>query len=109
LYSTHRPRWAAIIGDNPASDPVVANGFVYVSSYGGKLFAFDATAGNPRWAAVVTSGSASDPAMANGIVYISSRKGELHAFDAFTGKLRWAVSTNGGSVYFLLTVAYGIV
>jgi outer membrane protein assembly factor BamB len=47
--------------------------------------------------------------VANGIVYISSRKGELHAFDAFTGKLRWAVSTNGGSVYFLLTVAYGIV
>ena len=87
----------------------MANGFVYVSSYSGKLFAFDATAGNPRWAAVVSSGSASDPAMANGIVYISSRKGELHAFDAFTGKLRWAVSTNGGSVYFLLTVAYGIV
>jgi outer membrane protein assembly factor BamB len=57
----------------------VANGFVYVSSYGGKLFAFDATAGNPRWAAVVSSGSASDPAMANGIVYISSRKGELQA------------------------------
>jgi len=75
-----------MVGNSTDSSPAVANGFVYVGSQDGKLYAFDAaTGGQPKWSAFASSapkkqGIDSSPAVANGFVYIGSQDGRLYAF-----------------------------
>jgi outer membrane protein assembly factor BamB len=87
--------WSAPIGST-GSDPVVANGVLYVASDPSgplsKLFAFDAagagcagspTTCSPLWTADVGNDTMGDsPAVANGFVYIGGSDGTLYVFDA---------------------------
>ena len=96
---TCTPLWTAATGALTFSSPVVANGVVYVGSYDGKLYAFDAAGGaancagtapnrtcTPLWTATVgPNGVYSSPAVANGVVYIGSQNAKLYAFDAAGG------------------------
>jgi hypothetical protein len=81
------PLWTAATGSS-ASAPVVANGFVYVSSSTG-LSVFDAsgvtgcsgapTVCTPLWTAATPS-AASMPAVSGGVVYVSADR--VYGFDA---------------------------
>ena len=83
------------IGGNDFSSPAVSGGLVYVGSYDGRLYAFDAATGKTRWIsdpyrAVASSGSVdSTPAVVNGVAYVCLQDRKLHAFDADTGISRW--------------------
>jgi outer membrane protein assembly factor BamB len=77
--------WTASIGSQITtitSSPAVANGVVYVGSYGQtrQLYAFDATTGAKLWSAAIGSLVDSCPAVANGAVYIGSDNHKLYAF-----------------------------
>jgi outer membrane protein assembly factor BamB len=89
------PLWTAATTNSPTySAPAVANGTVYVGSWGSKLYAFDAggsvncstgAAGKmctPLWTAATPSSIGGTPAVANGVVYTVSGDGTLSAFDA---------------------------
>lgn len=89
------PLWTAATSDSPTySAPAVANGTVYVGSWGAKLYAFDAAGSAhcsvtatrkiciPLWTAATPSGIRGTPAVANGVAYTVSADGTLSAFDA---------------------------
>jgi serine/threonine protein kinase len=83
------------IGGNDFSSPVVSGGLVYVGSFDGRLYAFDAVTGKMRWisnpySAIGSPGSVdSTPAVVNGVVYVCLQDSKLHAFAADTGTSRW--------------------
>ncbi|NHX37175.1 PQQ-binding-like beta-propeller repeat protein, partial [Halolamina sp. R1-12] len=101
--------WNTSTGDNVLSSPTLANGTVYVGSYDGSLYAFDADTGTQKWS-TATGGSIyqSSPTVANGTVYLGSYDGSLYAFDADTGTQKWSAAT-GDSISGSPTVANGTV
>ena len=75
-------------GGSIFSSPVVANGVIYVGSFDGLLYAFNAAScGKPSCSPLWTSTPTGDrifstPAVANGVVYIGSFDHKLYAFNA---------------------------
>jgi outer membrane protein assembly factor BamB len=76
------------------SSPTVANGVVYVGSYG-DVYAFNATTGAQLWMKA-TVGSGDTPAVVNGVVYVGDHSGNVYAFNATTGAQLWMNTTVGG-------------
>lgn len=81
--------WVGIMGDLvDFSSPAVVNGVVYIGSFDGKLYAFDAngcaplTSCQPLWSGATANDITSSPAVANGVVYIGSADRKLYAFPA---------------------------
>ncbi len=81
--------WVGILGDLvDFSSPAVVNGVVYVGSFDGKLYAFNAdgcapqTSCQPLWTGATGNDITSSPAVANGVVYIGSADRRLYAFPA---------------------------
>src|SRR5258708_2422585 len=79
----------AILGDLvDFSSPRVVNGVVYVGSFDGKLYAFNAngcapqTSCQPLWTGATGNDITPSPAVANGVVYIGSADHRLYAFPA---------------------------
>jgi outer membrane protein assembly factor BamB len=97
--------------------PAIADGTVYIGSYDGKFYAFNAQTGALKWK-FATDGERrfeakglhgmqpkdqtiadpfdiflSSPVVANGVVYFGSGDGNLYALDSATGHLRWKFKT----------------
>ncbi len=80
--------------DGPVrSSPTVVDGWLYVGSSDGHMYALDGTTGSLRWRANVSSPVNSSPAVAGGLVVFGSRDGTFHAYDARSGRNRWTFDT----------------
>jgi outer membrane protein assembly factor BamB len=85
-----------------ASYPVIAGGRVFVTtsasggSYGGWLYALDASSGKVLWGPVPLSGTYYDFPLAfgDGRVFVNDFDGTVRAFNAKTGAQKWATPTN---------------
>lgn len=99
-----------------ATQPVVADGVVYVAARTGKVYALDAATGARRWTfdthlnAVKCGGEpgqknyycsfTTEPAVwavENGVVY-GTIQNEIYALDAASGSTRWAISLDAGQM-----------
>ena len=81
--------WQGQMGDLvDFSSPAVVNGIVYVGSFDGKLYAFNAngcapaTVCQPLWSGATGNDITSSPAVTNGTVFIGSADHKLYAFAA---------------------------
>jgi len=80
--------WQGLMGDLvDFSSPAVVDGVVYVGSFDGSLYAFDANGCgqdfcDPLWSGQTGNDITSSPAVANGVAYIGSADRHLYAFDA---------------------------
>src|SRR5215469_531643 len=82
--------WEGLLGEIvDTSSPAIVNGVVYVGSFDGNLYAFNANGCgfefcSPLWVGVMDSQFAtlSSPAVVNGVVYIGSEDHKLYAFAA---------------------------
>jgi len=81
--------WQGQMGDLvDHSSPAIVNGVVYVGSFDGKLYAFNAngcapqTLCQPLWSGATGNDITSSPAVANGNVFIGSADHKLYAFAA---------------------------
>jgi outer membrane protein assembly factor BamB len=74
------------------ASPVVTDGFVFIPSYDGKLYAIDEYTGSLIWSFATGSSIVATPAVGNGIVYLSSKDFTLYALDENTGSVIWRIS-----------------
>jgi outer membrane protein assembly factor BamB len=78
-------QWSTLLTNVADSSPLIANGIVYVNSFGGYppkggLYALDASTGAILWRAPISTYDLASPAVADGIVFIGSTDGYLYAF-----------------------------
>jgi outer membrane protein assembly factor BamB/serine/threonine protein kinase len=101
--------WKDNTGGGIGSAPTVANGIVYISSSGGKMYAINAGTGEVLWNKPIGSydfGNA--PTVANGVVYMGGFDHLLYALDSETGATLWTAPT-GGRIGSSPTLANGVI
>jgi len=84
--------WSYTTGGVVYASPVVADGFVFIPSYDGKLYALVEYTGSLIWSFTTGSNIVATPAVGNGIVYLSSKDFTVYALDENTGSMLWRIS-----------------
>jgi len=84
--------WSYPTGGVVYASPVVADGFVFIPSYDGKLYALDEYTGSLIWSFGTGSNIVATPAVGNGIVYLASKDFTVYALDENTGSVIWRIS-----------------
>jgi outer membrane protein assembly factor BamB len=81
--------WTYTTGNNVYPSPVVADGYVFIPSYDGTLYALDEYSGSLLWSFFTGGNIIGTPAVANSIVYVSSKNGYVYALNEQTGGVIW--------------------
>ena len=84
--------WSYTTGGIVYASPIVSDGFVFIPSYDGKLYALDEYTGSLIWSFTTGSNIVATPAVGNGIVYLSSKDFTVYALDENTGSVLWRIS-----------------
>jgi len=105
--TTNQTLWSTAIGSWP-EDLAVADGRVFVESYGGEIYALNDSSGKIIWGFTTEGVLSGSPAFAGGIVYLGSADYNIYALNEGTGKLIWNYTT-GGTVYSSPAVVGGVV
>ena len=84
--------WNYTTGGIVYASPVVTDGYVFVPSYDGKLYAIDEYSGSLIWTFTTGSNIVATPAVGNGIVYLASKDFTVYALDENTGSMLWRIS-----------------
>lgn len=84
--------WSYTTGGIVYASPIVADGFVFIPSYDGKLYALDEYTGSLIWSFATGSNIVATPAVGNGIVYLSSKDFTVYALDENSGAMLWRIS-----------------
>ena len=84
--------WSYTTGGIVYASPIVSDGFVFIPSYDGKLYALDEYTGSLIWSFTTGSNIVATPAVGNGIVYLSSKDFTVYALDENTGSMLWRIS-----------------
>lgn len=88
--------WSVDLRESPGGAPVVADGVVYVGTYGYRFYAVDATSGEVRWERFVgTRIVRSAPVYDDGTVYTGTSGPSVLALDAETGDEVWRHGESG--------------
>jgi outer membrane protein assembly factor BamB len=83
--------WSYTTGGVLYASPVVADGFVFTTSYDGKVYAFDEYTGSLIWSFNTGANIVATPAVGNGIVFVASTNTYVYALDENTGSVHWRV------------------
>jgi outer membrane protein assembly factor BamB len=91
------PRWAYRTGGDIKATAALAGDRVFITSWDGSLYAFDAGRGDVLWKAAATKRSMSSPTVSSvlGLVYFGSHDGIIRAVDIESGAVRWQHQTAG--------------
>jgi outer membrane protein assembly factor BamB len=90
--------WNYTIDISPSStspSPVVADGFLYVSSFDNNIYCLDAARGTEVWTFETEYIAGSSPAVGDGYVYAGSGDGNVYCLDASKGTQIWNFSIRG--------------
>lgn len=104
-------RWQKTIGPSESS-PVVADGYVYVADWTGRVWSFVATSGKLHWVRKVGSQIKGAPTLSGNRLYVGDYGGRLYALDLRTGKTIWRAYSQArlggrGNFYSSAAAAYG--
>ena len=90
-------RWAGVVGDGPASAPIVGQGIVYAAS-GGNITALNAANGALVWSHPSCSADRTAQAALGAFgLFVGDGGGDLAAYDPLTGA-QWWCRDKGGSI-----------
>jgi outer membrane protein assembly factor BamB len=84
--------WSYATGAVVYASPIVVDGYVFIPSYDGKLYALDEYTGSLLWSFTSGSSIVATPAVGNGIVYLASKDFAVYALDEKTGSVIWRIS-----------------
>ena len=94
-----RVKWSAQVSEEPIlSSPLVAEGFVYFTSYDKHIYAADESTGEIAWKFATDGAIFSSPASSGDTIYFGSNDEYLYALDAESGALQWKTNL-GGAVF----------
>jgi len=78
------------------TQPVVADGRLFIGGLDGVMYARDAQTGAPLWTFPTEGPIRHSAAVYEGWVFFGSHDGKVYALDASTGDLNWQFQTGGG-------------
>jgi outer membrane protein assembly factor BamB len=84
--------WSYTTGGVVYASPIVTDGFVFIPSYNGRLYALDEYTGSLIWSFGTGSNVVATPAVGNGIVYLASKDFTVYALNEQTGSVIWRIS-----------------
>src|SRR5437870_11370396 len=84
--------WSYTTGGIVYASPIVSDGFVFIPSYDGKLYALDEYTGSLIWSFTTGSNIVATPAGGIGTVYLSSKYFTVYALDEGTASMLWRIS-----------------
>src|SRR5437879_13162254 len=79
--------WSYATGGIVYASPIVSDGFVFIPSYDGKLYALDEYTGSLLWPFRAGSNIVATPAVENGIDYLASNDFTVYDVEENTGSL----------------------
>lgn len=86
-----RQLWARTLPDDIITEPVAANGIIYVLTRDGRVYSFDST-GKLLWNSkepVFTHPVLAPPTLAGNVLVIGTARGGIYALDASNGTVLW--------------------
>ena len=86
--------WTYPTGNIVYASPVVSDGYVFIPSYDGTLYAIDEYSGNLLWSFFTGGNIIGTPAVANGTVYVSSKNGYVYALNEQNGSVNWRIAND---------------
>ncbi len=81
--------WTKVTGGTVYSSPAVSDGFVFIPSWDGNLYALDEYNGQVKWTFSTSGSIYASPAVSNGVVYVASWDGQIYAISEQNGVLVW--------------------
>jgi outer membrane protein assembly factor BamB len=90
-------RWAYLIGEETSASPVVADGYVFISTGAGSVIAFDERTGTPVWRRQLGGPITMTPTVDSGVLFVATHvpPAQFFALDDQTGATRWQTSFPG--------------
>jgi outer membrane protein assembly factor BamB len=98
---TRQVVWSAFVPAKVTSSPSLQGRTLYLATYGGYVYAYDALTGKPHWRSPTLAdlfhnrGFYATPAIAWGRVLIGGLDGRMYAFSQRTGRLLWTRNLSG--------------
>ena len=83
--------WSYLTGSIVYPSPVVSDGFVFIPSYDGTLYAFDEYTGSLIWSFRTGGSVIGTPAVSNGMVFVASKDGIVYGLNEQTGSEVWRI------------------
>ncbi len=94
-----RLMWNYTTGNLVYPSAAVADGYVFIPSYDGSVYALDEYTGSLIWSFPTGAIIIGSPAVGNGMVYVSSKNGYVYALNEQNGAVAWSlldgISCNG--------------
>lgn len=89
--------WSYTTGNSVYPSPVVSDGYVFIPSFDGTLYALDEYTGSLLWSFPTGGNILSTPAVANNTVFLSSQNGYVYALNEQTGSVNWKILNDNGT------------
>ena len=86
--------WRELTG--PRAEVIIGGGLVFVGTYAGNMYAWDAATGKERWVFKTDGPIGHSPAFDNGTLYFGSMDHRLYAVNARSGKRKWDFEASEG-------------
>jgi len=86
--------WSYTTGNIVYPSAVIADGYVFIPSYDGTLYALDEYTGSLLWSFATGGNVFATPAIANGLVYVASKNGYIYALNEQTGSVTWRLAND---------------
>ena len=83
--------WTYVTGNIVYPSPIVADGYVFIPSYDGTLYALDEYTGSLLWSFATSGNIIGTPAVFQGMVYVASKNGVVYAVNEQTGSMIWQI------------------
>ncbi|TMI37265.1 hypothetical protein E6H25_00465 [Candidatus Bathyarchaeota archaeon] len=86
--------WTYTTGNLVYPSAVVADGYVFIPSYDGSVYALDEYTGSLIWSFPTGGNIIGTPAVGNGMVYVSSKNGYVYALNEQNGAVNWRIAND---------------
>jgi len=86
--------WSYTTGNIVYPSPIITDGYVFIPSYDGTLYALDEYTGSLIWSFATGGNVFATPAIANGVVYVASKNGYVYALNEQTGSVIWSLAND---------------